>query len=82
MNSDSISDYLTETEIKNAIFTIRKYGFYLLSVDGLDNVYINPFYSSAPAYLLRLKISTGDSIVRMSFVYTLYKDNWYLKSSD
>ncbi|HRE52055.1 MAG TPA: hypothetical protein PK339_11575 [Flavitalea sp.] len=81
LERDSMSDYLTESEIANAVHTIRKYGFYLLSVDSSENVFINPFYADEPAYLLRLKSATGDSIVRMGFVYKLYRENWYLNDN-
>jgi len=81
LEKDSISDYLTHTEITAAVNTIRKYDFFLLAVDSSKNVFINPFYANAPAYFLRLKVETGDSTIRKGYVYELYKDNWYLNKT-
>lgn len=81
LERDTIPDYFTESEMANAVNIIRKYDFYLLSVDSTGNVFINPFYVDQPAYLLRLKTSTGDSILRKGFVFKLYRDNWYLNDS-
>jgi hypothetical protein len=78
LKKGKVTDYLTETEIANAVKTIRRYDFFLLTVDSLENVFINPFYAEAPVYLLRLKVATGDSVVRKGYVYKLYKDNWYI----
>ncbi|MCC7244659.1 MAG: hypothetical protein IT269_03185 [Saprospiraceae bacterium] len=74
-------EYLTENEILNAVNAIRKHDFYLLSVDSLENVFVNPFHPEEPPYLLRLKVATGDSIVRKGYLYELYKENWYLNAS-
>lgn len=76
-----MNDYLTSDEIHNAINIIRKYGFYFLAVDSIHNVYINPFYANEPPCLLRLKIPTGDSVVRKGHVYDLYNKEWYLNRS-
>lgn len=81
LEKDSIQDYLTEFEIKNAIATIRKYDFFLLTVDSSENVFINPFVANTPAYFLRLNEKTGDSIIRKGYVYKLYKDNWYITNA-
>ena len=40
-----------------------------------------PFHSNDPAYLLRLKTITGDSIVRKGYDFELYKDRWYLNTT-
>lgn len=81
LDKDSVPDYLTHFEITNAVNTIRKHDFFLLAVDSSENVYINPFYANEPAYLLRLKIATGDSVIRKGYVYELYKGNWYLNKT-
>ncbi|MBN8787627.1 MAG: hypothetical protein J0I84_11095 [Terrimonas sp.] len=81
LEKSKVPDYFTSEEISNAVKTIRKYDFYFLSVDSSENVYINPFYINEPAYLLRLKMVTGDSIVRKGYVYELYKENWYLNKT-
>lgn len=74
-------EYLTDIEIANAVNTIRKYDFYLLSVDSSENVFVNPYYANEPPYLLRLKVATGDSIIRKGYVYKLYKENWYINKT-
>ncbi len=81
LEKDSIQDYLTKSEITNAVNTIRKYDFFLLAVDSSENVFVNPFYINAPAYFLRIKTETGDSIVRKGYVYKLYKGNWYINKT-
>jgi len=82
LQKDNVSDYLSKIEIENAVKTIRKHEFFLLAVDSSGNVYVNPFYYDAPAFLLRLKKATGDSIVRKGYVYKLYKNNWYINRRD
>jgi hypothetical protein len=77
-----VPDYFTKDGIINAVNVFRKYDFYLLGVDSSKNVYINPFRANEPVYLLRLNTATGDSIVRKGYVYKLYKDNWYLNTSN
>lgn len=74
-------DYLSKDEIIALINAFRKYNFYLLAVDSIGNAYINPFYSNQPPFLLRLKVSTGDNVVKKGYVYELYKDNWYLNKT-
>jgi hypothetical protein len=81
LEKENIQDYLTEFEIKNAIAIIRKYDFFLLTVDSTENVFINPFTANAPAYFLRLKVETGDSIIKKGYVYKLYKKNWYITNT-
>ena len=78
LEKSKVQDYLSREEIMDAIKVIRKYNFFYLATDSLQNVYINPFYADEPPYLLRLKTFTGDSILRKGFVYELYKDKWYL----
>lgn len=78
----NMEDYLTEKEITNVVRMIRKYDFFLLGVDSLENVYMNPFYVNEPAYFLRLKTTTGDSIVKNGYVYNLYSENWYINRTD
>lgn len=75
---DSIPDYLTDNEINKAVNEIRKYDFFLLSVDSSNNVFINPYRPNEPAYYLRLSVNTNDSIVRKGYVFNHYKDNWYI----
>ena len=77
--TDSIKKInLTEIEINNAVATIRKYDFFLLSVDSSKNVFINPFIANQPPYFLRLEEETGDSTIKKGYVYKLYRDNWYI----
>lgn len=76
-----IKDYLTEKEITNAVNVLRHHDLFLLAMDSAENVYINPFYANNPAYLLRLKDATGDSIITKGYKFTLYKENWYLGKS-
>jgi hypothetical protein len=64
LEKSKVQDYFTRDEISNAVNAIRKFGFYFLSVDSSENVYVNPFYVNEPAYLLRLKALTEDSTVR------------------
>ena len=78
LEKDSVQDYLTEIEINNAVATIRKYDFFLLSVDSSKNVFINPFIANQPPYFLRLEEETGDSTIKKGYVYKLYRDNWYI----
>ncbi len=78
LEKDSISDYLTQKEITYAVHNIRKYHFFLLGIDSVGNVFINPFVANEPAFFLRLKAETGVKIIRKGYVYELYKDNWYL----
>jgi hypothetical protein len=81
LEKTSTKEYLTENEIFEAINVIRQYDFYLLSIDSSENVFANPFHPNEPPYLLRLKVATGDSIIRNGYVYELYKENWYLNKS-
>ncbi len=82
LKRDSIPDYLTENELSNAVREIRRYKFCLLTVDSLENVFINPFRVDEPAFFLRLKNATGDSAVRKAYAFTLYKRNWYVNRRD
>lgn len=79
---NSIPDYLTDNEITNAVNEIRKYDFYLLSVDSSENVFINPYRPNEPAYYLRLSENISDSIVRKGYVFNHYKDNWYINDKN
>lgn len=81
LEKTNTKEYLAENEIFNAVNVIRKYDFYLLSVDSSENVFVNPFHPNEPPYLLRFKVATRDSIVRKGYVYELYKENWYLNKS-
>lgn len=81
LEKSKVQEYPTQDEIFNAVNTIRKHDFSFLAVDSSENVYVNPFYANEPPYLLRLKIATGDSVIRKGYVYELYKDNWYLNKT-
>jgi len=81
LKENNLQDYFTNDEIESYIETIRKYGFYLLAVDSDNNLYVNPFYSGEPPYLLRLNSISRDSTVRKGYVYELYRDNWYLNKT-
>jgi hypothetical protein len=75
------AEYLTSDEINNAVSTIRKHNFFLLAVDSSENIYINPFHADEPAYLLRLRSVTGDSVINSGYIYDLYNNHWYLNRS-
>lgn len=81
LEESKVKDYLTQDEIINAVSEIRNHDFYFLAVDSLENVYINPYYVNEPPFLLRLKIATGDSVVKKGHAYELYKGRWYLNRS-
>lgn len=81
LEKSKVKDYLTQDEIINAVSEIRNHDFYFLAVDSLENVYINPYYVNEPPFLLRLKIATGDSVVKRGYAYELYKGRWYLNRS-
>lgn len=81
LEKSKVKDYLTQSEIINAVEIVSNHGFYLLSVDSSENVFINPFHPNEPPFFLRLKILTGDSIIKMGYVYKLYIDNWYINNS-
>ena len=72
--------YISKEEIENALRIVRSKKLYLLGVDSFQNVYVNPFSANQPPYLMRLRIATGDRIVRKGYVYELYKGNWYLNT--
>lgn len=78
---NKLTDTLATNDIIKAVDIIRYYDFYLVAVDDSQNVYINPFRPDEPAFFLRLKHATGDSIVRKGYVYELYRNNWYLNIS-
>jgi len=72
--------YISKEEIENAVKIIRKNKLYLMAVDSVNNIYVNPFFANEPPYLMRLSISRGDSIIIKGYVYQLYKGNWYLNT--
>lgn len=73
-------DYVSKEEIANALKIINRNKLYLLAVDSLNNIYVNPFFVNQPPYLMRLSNPKGDSIIRRGYLYQLYKGNWYLNS--
>jgi len=79
LKKKSVGDYLTQSEINEAVNTINHFHFFLFGVDSSENVYINPFSPDEPPFFLRLKKTTGDSTIRRGYKYKLYKDNWYVK---
>lgn|SRR5574343_542087 len=78
LRSARINDYLTECEIYSAIKMTRSKDFFLLAVDSLGNVFINPFQFNSPPYFLRLQNKSKAKTVRYGYIYELYKNNWYL----
>ena len=81
LKSSGSDEYLTEYEIYNAIKITRSKDLYLLAVDSLENVFINPFQFNSPPYFLRLKNQSEAKMVRYGYIYELYKNNWYLNKT-
>lgn len=83
LEKGSVMDYLSEDDINKAVSLIRKYGYYLLAVDTLNNVFINPFQENSPAFFLRVHTSNGDSIINNGgFLFIYYQDKWYINKEN
>jgi len=80
LNQSNYTDYFTEKQIKNLMEKFIRVNVQSLSVDSIGNVFIKPFFGDDSPTLLRLKTTTGDSVVRKGHAYELYKDNWYLNN--
>lgn len=81
LKNRGMAGYFTEQEIADIIKKFRKYKVYLLGVDDDGNIYLNPFYSNEPPFLLKLKNTPKDREVKKGYMYTLYKGNWYLNKT-
>jgi hypothetical protein len=68
-------DYLSNSEIEQAILKFKKYNFYLIQVDEMGNVYINPDSQDLPTILRKAPNSNPKDIDK----YKIYQDNWYIK---
>lgn len=68
-------DYLSTSEIEQVITKFKEYNFYLIQVDEVGNVYINPNGQDLPTILRKEPNSTPTDINK----YKFYKDNWYIK---
>lgn len=79
LKKTKVPDYFSNEEIKKLITLFRKYDFVLLSVDGDDNVFINPFEINSPALLIRFHKLPNTERVKKGYPYKQYKGNWYLK---
>lgn len=82
LTNSNVKDYFTEKEINTIITNFRKYDFYLLGVDSDGNVFINPFKTNAPAYFLKLKDVSNQKKIKKGYVYTHYKNNWYINNTE
>ncbi|MDO5655060.1 MAG: hypothetical protein Q4G27_02850 [Flavobacteriaceae bacterium] len=79
LEKNGVEDYYTDEDIVNLVNLFRKYDFALLQVDNDNNVFINPFEINSPAILLRLNSETNEKTIKKGYVYTHYKNNWYVR---
>lgn len=68
-------DYLSREEIEKSMIKFKEYGFCLLQVDKMGNVFINPNSQDVPIFLRKAFASTPLDIDK----YKIYKDNWYIR---
>lgn len=71
------SDYFSREEIQEITQAIRKYKFYLLEIDSLGSVFINPYESNSPAVYLRLYKNSELSEVFYKHKYVKEMGVWY-----
>lgn len=81
LKEQKVNDYFTERQITTLIYSFRRFNFCLLGVDKQDNVFINPFYASSPACLIRLGKTPRIDMLKVSGDFKPYKDNWYINQS-
>ncbi|MFY7936925.1 MAG: hypothetical protein ACOVOQ_06095 [Flavobacterium sp.] len=79
LKEKNIEDYFSDNEINKLIVNFKKLDLSLLKVDKDGNVFINPFDINEPAVMLRLENLSNKKEIRKGFVYSQYKNNWYIK---
>lgn len=79
LKQGNYKDYFSGNQIEDLMKKFISFNVQNLSVDSNGNAFISPFYGEHSPTLLRLNITTNEKEVKKGFVYTLYKDNWYVK---